>query len=618
MELLLLLSMLGAGSMGLMALFGEDDDPATSPARSGASGGRPASGGGDDTGTPDPTPDDPTAATFLRGTDGPDTLRLTGRQVGHALAGPDRIEASGDATAYGDTGPDQITLSGRATGYGGYGGDLIEAGDASTGHGGAGDDRISATGSAVIHGDAGADILVTRGNATAYGGDDDDSLLHSDDGDARATARLYGGAGNDLIRGLASAADDVEFHGNDGNDTLILRTGIEGFGGTGDDTLFSEGGGILTSGPGADLFLVNALDKAEGAAGADGADTVTITDFRKSLDRIQIDLNGPPSALTLSDDGTDTTLTIAWEPTPGTGFETGPVNSSIIVRGVTGLTLDDFTFSRGTAYAQLGGFQPLPGDGLHGQVTAGTAAADSLALSGDQPLAMTGAGNDTVTGGSFSRLGLVTLGAGDDSFIDGEGRAIVHGGAGNDSYSSNGALAAAALDSPAQDIFYGGDGNDTATILAQGPGTPPDLAFARSRLVMGAGNDVVTISRDYAYGAFIDDGSGDDRISAWMGSSVASGDGADTITFGIAEDHVITGREPASLRNLSATDRIILDIDRDLPGPLSARFVPADTANDIPAFTELRIGTSPVAILWGQNIGLDDPRLTINRGVTFT
>ena len=172
------------------------------------------------------------------------------------------------------------------------------------------------------------------------------------------------------------------------------------------------------------------------------------------------------------------------------------------------------------------------------------------------------------------------------------------------------------------DVFFGGDGNDSATILANTPASPADDLVSELVLVMDAGNDTVTIDRNFDGNVSIFDGAGDDTASAWMGSSVTSGDGNDRITFGIDADHVTLGRAPAEVRDLSATDRLILDIDEDLTAALTARYVPFSLIQEEPTtiygeYTEILVGDDRVAIIWNQNLALDDPRLTINRGVAF-
>lgn len=586
-----LLAGLFAAAAGVSFMFDDDGDP-TTPARPANT---PPRGGGTDDGAAAPI-----------GTDGPDEMTLSGSGVTHALGGNDILTAGDRATVHGDTGRDILALSDRSTGYGGYGDDVFQAEDDSAAHGGIGNDSLLATDRATAHGDAGDDRLNISDDATAYGGDGKDNLFRQDDADSDETSRLYGGAGDDSLWGLASAGDDIEFHGDAGNDTLLARDGIHAFGGSGNDLLFAETGGILTGGAGGDLFLVNSLDAG---FAPDPGDTVTITDFLRGQDRLQIDLNGPPSALRLTDDGTDTTLSIAWEATEPTGFETGPVNSTIILRGVTGMTLDDITFTRASANALVQGQTPDPTDGTYGDIRIGTAGGDRLALSGDQPLVLAGDGADTVTGAAFDRRALVTLGAGDDSFIDGGGVAIVHGGAGNDSYSSD-ATTARPIDRP--DVFYGGDGNDSATLTGLQPGGTGGYSLS-----MGAGNDRVTVGAGIAEGVRIEDGSGDDTIRGWMGTSVTGGAGNDQITFGIDIDHVTAGRAPAMVANLGATDRLILEIDGALTGALTAHRIEFDPVTETGPLTELRIGGLAVARVDEGGFALDDPRLTVTRGMAF-
>ncbi len=412
----------------------------------------------------------------------------------------------------------------------------------------------------------------------------------------------------------------TESYGGDGNDTIVLEDNSHAFGDDGNDTLRADGGGTLTGGAGNDLFTVSSTQFNSPPRGEEN-DTVTITDFTKSVDQIRVELSGAPKAITLSDDGTDTTLSITWDPIGQNSPGADPVNSNIVVKGVTGLTLDDFVIGR-YAFSDLGNADGIRGDGAYDRLTNGTSADDVLTLTGDKPLAMMGAGNDSVTGGDGTRLGLVTLSDGDDSYTDGSGRMIVFGGAGNDSYISDGSNPTNAVPDIRADVFFGGDGNDSATILANAPASPADDLVSELELVMNAGNDTVTVDRNFDGDVFVSDGAGDDTVSAWMGSTVTSGDGNDRITFGIDADHVTLGRAPAEIRDLSATDRLVLDIDEDLTAALTARYVPSSIIQEEPTtiygeYTELLLGDVQVAIIWDQNLALDDPRLTINRGVAF-
>lgn len=606
-----------AAGIGFMS-----DDDADAPDSNPANPNRNSGGGtGDDDGD-DGTPSGP------RGTAEGDDMILSGDDKSHGLGGNDVLTASGRAIAHGDTGKDEINLSDRSTGYGGFGDDLLEGTDNSTAFGGEGDDEFAMLDNSTAYGDAGSDLITASGSSTAYGGDGDDQFRGSGNatlsGDAGAdslfffadrsegTASLFGGSGNDGLNangGTGEGADRVQAFGGDGDDQLMIRGRAHGFGGAGNDTLFSDDGGTLTGGQGSDDFLVSLLDFT-GTWPTE--DTVTITDFDRSTDRIEVDLNGIPTSITLSENGTDSTLTIDWE-----ASDADIPTSFIVLKGATGLTLQDFTFSKGALYPKIADFPPDPGDGIYDSVTQGSDAGERLALDGDQPLAMMGAGNDSVTGGDGSRVGTVTLGDGDDSFTDGGGRTVVYGGEGNDSYFSDGAELDGLTKSNYDDSFIGGAGEDSATLRATPSDAPPNTLGGTTRLSMGAGNDLVAVDRDFERPVSVSDGDGDDTISVWMGSLVTSDAGNDSITLGIDGDHITSGRNFAEIRDLSPTDRLILDIDAGLTGAVTTNVVTSNSDFGTSTWTEIYVGDDRVAIVSDQNLALDDPRLTINRGVAF-
>ena len=440
--------------------------------------------------------------------------------------------------------------------------------------------------------------------------EDDDDTVTPDRTNSATPFNAGGGAVDD---GGDDGKDDnipPDTGGTDSEDDVIkVRNGEEIFGGAENDTLFSDDGGILTGGEGNDLFLVSLIDTT---AIWPTADTLTITDFDRETDRIEVDLNGAPSAITLSDDGTDSTLTIDWQD-PAPFFPT----STIVIKGVTGLTLQDFTFSTGMAYPKFADFPPEPGAGIFDSITQVSDADERVTLTGDQPLAIMGAGNDSVTGSDGTRIGYIYLDDGDDNFIDADGWAVVSGGAGNDSYISDGAELDGQPDAWLTDSFFGGDGDDDASLLATPSNASPNLKVNPLRLDMGDGNDRVTIDRDFERYAMISDEAGDDTIRAWMGSDVFSGDGNDSLIFAIDEDHITAGRDDSEIYNLSQTDRLILDIDARLTGPVTTKVVVFNSDFGTSTWTNIFVGNDRVVTIWDQSLEIDDPRLTINRGVTF-
>lgn len=210
---------------------------------------------------------------------GNDTVKLVGGTSSQISvdsgAGNDSIviDAFGTASLVGGAGNDLITSSNRnsATSVilrGGIGNDTLIAG------GGTG---------ASLYGEAGNDVLKGGQEADFFsGGGDVDVVDYSartaaliigigtfaDDGEVgemdnvyQDVERVYGGSGNDSIKG--SLADNALF-GNGGNDTLTGGGGVDAlFAGTGNDTIFARDG---------------LKDFVDGGAGIDTASTDTIDD----------------------------------------------------------------------------------------------------------------------------------------------------------------------------------------------------------------------------------------------------------------------------------------------------------------------------------------------------
>lgn len=155
-------------------------------------------------------------------------------------------------------------------------------------------------------------------------------------------------------------------------------------------------------------------------------------------------------------------------------------------------------------------------------------------------------------------------------------------------------------------------------ITSSGPGATDLDEGSLYLLWMGTGDDTVTVDAAATQPVYINGEDGNDTIRAWMGTSVWSGDDDDQITLGILPDHVTAGRAPAFIRDLYPEDRLILEIDRELTGELTAVYVPFYDDLDDGPFTEIRIGDVTVAIIDQVGFQLDDPRLTVTRNVTFT
>ncbi|MDZ4136397.1 MAG: cadherin-like domain-containing protein, partial [Paracoccaceae bacterium] len=214
--------------------------------------------------------------------------------IGHA--GDDNIDGrAGDDVIAGGDGDDHILGgAGHDTIFGGRGNDII-FGQAGRDHlfGGAGDDQIHGgdgddlvfgeDGNDLLFGDAGDDLLYgAAGHDQIFGGTGDDQLfggaghdvLHGGDGDDK----LFGEAGNDLLHDgagrdeifggdgddhviAAPDAEDDQFHGGDGFDTLDYSQTTEG-------VIIDLSAGLATGGQiGADVFT--GFEKAIGGDGDD-------------------------------------------------------------------------------------------------------------------------------------------------------------------------------------------------------------------------------------------------------------------------------------------------------------------------------------------------------------
>lgn len=334
MELLILLSLAGVGA-AFMALKPEDDNDNADD--------EPAD---DDTQTD--TGDDGTS--FIAGTDKADKIVAKDDQTTRGFAGNDTLEGEDRAILYGGKGNDLLTLATKAVGYGGDGDDRLSLMDSATAYGGAGNDRLSLSNSA----DA----------AELYGDDGNDILTYSSTGSGGENPSLFGGNGDDALVSDYYGVDyqpmyypdNANFDGGSGNDLMQVSAGGTALGGAGADTVIGFSGTTLTGGAGNDLFVARSYAfEAERPYIYDATtpapfdlvyldrETITVTDFTKGEDRLQIDFGGTnPTRVDLADDGTDTTVTAI--------FDNGaddPFTSTVRLLGVKGLTLGDIAFTDG-------------------------------------------------------------------------------------------------------------------------------------------------------------------------------------------------------------------------------------------------------------------------------
>jgi Ca2+-binding RTX toxin-like protein len=207
------------------------------------------------------------------------------------------------------------------------------------------------------------------------------------------------GAGGDLYDGALGRLTGTVF-GDSGTDLLIGGLGRDTLnGGDGNDVLFGQGGDTLTGGAGADTFLFTGITP--------GAPAEVITDFQAGVDRIDLRAISP-SSISING-GTITAVTAAGNLTIQV---TGAVSMADIVTAATPTVM-------GTADSDALVAGPS------GSVLVGGAGADLL---------VGGAGNDRLEGGAGNAAGLGNAagdpnllwgGLGDDTYVMGDGNALI-------------------------------------------------------------------------------------------------------------------------------------------------------------------------------------------------
>lgn len=582
--------MLGQGDA-----VGEDDATPDDSASTGAGSPEP---GRDDTATDDPrpTPDNPAIGarnTLITGTSRADTLVGDDTDIIRARAGVDTITLTDNATGYGETGRDRISVSDMATAYGGIADDTLSVLGASggspggTAYGGKGNDEISVINSATAYGDVGDDFITWYASSAAPSGHD---------------IRLSGGEGDDTLSAWSQTDGQVTLAGGVGRDLLVAGDGVLARGSFGADTLVGAKGAVLIGGQGADRFIASPYQGF-----SDSDDALTITDFAKGSDSIAVHLVEPPSNIALRESDGDTRLTLNWQVSDA---ETDSM--TVLVKGVTGLTLDDFDFVTEADSATT------PGIGFDFQtsapldsVTLGTPGADTLTAASGDILLTTGAGADSVTAGAGTTGGVINLGDGNDSYTATGARADLVTGAGNDT------VAYVTGPDPAGTTgsfvtFDTGAGSDTVTIDA--PTVPTPSPATQLQIDLGSGNDNLIIDKDVTQDVFAYDDTGDDSLSMWMGHSVnMEGAGNDVLTIGIDGDHIDT-RSATEVYQLTPSDRVIIEVESGIAGAIQFVQFPGNTEGD--PVTAVQIGGKTV-VTFNALIAANDPRITITRDAVF-
>lgn len=426
-----------------------------------------------------------------------------------------------------------------------------------------GNDTISifsgliAAGNNELRGGSGDDSLTGGSTNDVLSGDSGNDLLRSGDGDdilngGTGDDTHVGGDGNDIFNG-GSGDDDID--GGDGDDTAI--------GGNGNDTIRGgDGLDSLSGGPGEDQLL-----------GGDGADTLTgnadndTINGGSATDLLSETINGlatlAPNSLK-SDLGTDTLISIdrafisgsagndAIVATTFTGQTTlrgsqgndlliGGAGSDVLtgdegndtLRGNAGidiliqagsanfiLTNTKLTGTAGFGIDVLATIEQasLTGGSANDVINASAFTLGSVSLFG-------GAGNDTLTGGSFGDI------------LDGEGgdnRLI--GGAGNDFLAANGSANSTMTGGAGNDSLVGGGGIEIVVESVSGSlSFPSSSTFTGTALGIdqifningfvftgNTGNNTFDLTNAPTTGITINGGLGIDTVKVVMNAGVTT------------------------------------------------------------------------------------------------
>jgi len=377
--------------------------------------------------------------------------------------------------------------------------------------GDAGNDSITAgAGNDTV--DAGADndtVNAGLGDDSVLGGLGDDSLLGNEGNDT-----LAGNEGNDTIDG-GIGNDSID--GGVGNDSLNGGTGNDTIdGGTGSDTIAGgPGADSINGGAGDDDIAVGGTDTVAGGSG-DDVFTIDPTDL-------------PADVAATIDGGTDGT-----DGNPD-GLENGDAGDILDLGNQTA----DLTVTL-TPNPETGTVNGLDADGT-----------PDISFTEIEKV-ITGAGDDTVSGGTATTPIDVVTGAGDDSIVGGLGNDTIDAGADNDTVDA-GAGDDSVVAGPGDDSVAGGAGNDT---IDAGTGNDTvDAGLGNDSVVAGDGNDSV------------DGGAGNDTIDGGDGSDTLKGGlGNDSLVGGQGDDDFIVGSGD-TVSGGSGDDEFILDpTNTDGPG----------------------------------------------------
>ena len=384
-----------------------------------------------------------------------------------------------------------------------------------------------APGDDIIYAGGGNDYITSgRGADKLYGEAGDDTISVALQGGGRLIAD--GGSGNDSLyaRNGGGPNQSVTFIGGDGNDTI----GLDGFAldniinaGRGNDTVFlgSTLGAIVALGDGADKLSLDSNFNPK-------PDSIIVNDYKPGTDQFDPNLGGnlygwdgnnnPFSGgfVRLLASGKDTLL--QFDPNGGGDAF------------VTALRFKNIAPNAFTA-ADFEGW-PTDGSNPAGKTITGTDGFDTLKGTVGADLINGLGSSDTINGGPGSDR--IYGGSGSDNIEGGGGDDIIYGGAGNDNITGD----------HGADKLYGEAGDDTISltpllggrvIADGGSGNDSLSASVGSQSVTfigGDGNDTISMN-GFGTGNIINAGRGDDTVflGSTLGAIVALGDGADKLAL---------------------------------------------------------------------------------------
>jgi Ca2+-binding RTX toxin-like protein len=440
------------------------------------------------------------------------------------------------------SGDDEFTGSaGNDTFFGGAGADTF--------HGTSGADILNGEGDADVF--KGASVL---GNDTFIGGVGIDTADYSSDSDDlivdfSGTDSVTGtGIGTDKLDGVEvvkTGAGDDELTGSAGNDTFFGGTGADTFHGTsGADILYGEGGADVFKGAdaaGNDTFIggsASGFDTVDYSSDNDdlivnfsGTDSVTGTGIgTDKLDGIEVVNLGAGDDTFINGASNDTISAGGGKDVADYDAETADMTYNLATGAVAGAGADVLNgfevYLSGSGADTFIAHDVAANNTLNGGTGTDTADyssdADDLVVdfSGTDVVSGSGIGTDTL-----NSVEVVSLGSGDDTFINGSSSDTIDAGTGTDT------------------ADYSGESNDITADLStgeiSGTGIGSDVLSGFEHYIFGSGNDTIVSAGD---DAVIQGGDGDDYFTS-VGTSddVLYGEGGDDTFFDSSGDDTVFG-----------------------------------------------------------------------------